>query len=585
MSTGIFNLQDDNKVGGVISVDTSNVILTVDNSDIMTKLSIGHLLAVKSHYEHELLICIVEKVTRTQLELLEIDEMEEEDLESGTNDLIRASMIGTFKSVDGSKRNIFKRGVDSFPNVDSDCYLINGDNLQRFMNILSDKVEDKHKLKIGNFASDINSEAILDGDKLFQRHASILGSTGSGKSWCVANILEKANELKYPNIIVFDMHGEYSPLANGIHKVAETYKIAGAGDLDQEKLNANVIFLPFWMLNREEILSTILDRSDNNAPNQSSRFTAHLKKLKIETVKKVGDETVEKSFTVDSPIPYSMDRLITLLKEDDEGMKVGANKKPVKGDWNGKLTRFISRLETKIGDKRYGFLYKPNEECNTYEWLNHFISQLLSVENDSKGIKIIDFSEVPSDILPIVTGTLARILYDVQFWMDKDKRTPFTLLCDEAHLYLPVKEDADAVQKQALYNFERIAKEGRKYGVSLFVVSQRPSDVSKTILSQCNNFIILRLTNDRDQNVVKNLVPDSLKGVTDSLPILDIGEAIILGDSILLPNRIRLHEPYLKPASNTVDFWSQWNELKPEPKELAKAVRNMRAQSRIEIEV
>lgn len=582
MENIIFNLQKENKIGTVISIDTSNIIINVENPEIMTKLSIGHILAVKGHFEHELLICIVEKVTRTQLEMLMLDEMEEEEMESGTNDLIRASMIGTFKSVDGSKRNVFKRGVDLFPNVDSECFLVNGDNLQRFMSILGDKVEESQKLKIGKFASDSNSVAILDGDKLFQRHASVLGSTGSGKSWCVASILEKASELKYPNIIVFDMHGEYSPLATGETKIAERFKIAGAGDLKNTGLDSNLIYLPFWMLNREEILSTILDRSDSNAPNQSSRFTAHLKTLKLASIKNENDEIVEKSFTVDSPIPYSIKELIRLLKEDDEGTKIGASGKPVKGDWNGKLTRFISRLETKVEDKRYAFLYDPIEECNNYEWLNSFISKLLSMKNGSKGIKIIDFSEVPSDILPVVTGTLARLLYDVQFWMESNKRTPFTLLCDEAHLYLPVKDEADAVQKQALYNFERIAKEGRKYGVSLFVVSQRPSDVSKTILSQCNNFIVLRLTNDRDQNVVKNLVPDSLKGVTDSLPILDIGEALILGDAILLPNRIKLHEPRLKPASNTVDFWKQWNELEPKYEELAKAIRNMRAQTRIQ---
>ncbi|ENQ3079544.1 ATP-binding protein [Bacillus sp. WLY-B-L8] len=580
METTILNLTTENKVGKIISVDTSNIIVNVDNPEIMTKLSIGHIMAVKGNFEHELLICLIEKVTRSQLEMIVMDEIEEEDMETSTNDLIRATLIGTFKSVDGTKRNVFKRGVNLFPNVDGECYLVNGDNLQRFMNILDKEVEQSQKLIVGNFANDTNSLAILDGDKLFQRHASILGSTGSGKSWCVATILEKASELKYPNIIVFDMHGEYSSLTRKESKIAEGFKIAGAGDLDSE--DPNLIYLPFWLLNREEILSTILDRSDSNAPNQSSRFTAHLKTLKLASIEKEDDENVKKSFTVDSPIPYSIIELIALLKEDDIGMKLGANNREVKGDWNGKLTRFISRLETKVEDKRYAFLYNPKEECNTYDWLNTFISKLLCMNKDSKGIKIIDFSEVPSDILPIVTGTLARILYDVQFWMKNNKRTPFTLLCDEAHLYLPVKDDADSVQKQALYNFERIAKEGRKYGVSLFVVSQRPSDVSRTILSQCNNFIVLRLTNDRDQGVVKNLVPDSLKGVTDCLPILDVGEALILGDAILLPNRIKLHEPKLKPESNTVDFWKKWNEVEPEQRELVKAIRNMRAQSRID---
>lgn len=576
----VFHLTEENKVGKVISVDTSNIIVNVDYPDIMTKLSIGHIMAVQGNLEHELLICVVEKVTRNQLEMLVIEDEDEEESDIGTNDIIRATLIGTFKSVDGIKRNVFKRGVNLFPNVESECFLINSENLQRFMNILGDEVEDSQKLIAGTFANDTNSLAVLDGDKLFQRHASILGSTGSGKSWCVATILEKASELKYPNLIVFDMHGEYDPLTKGTANIAEGYKIAGAGDVETE--DTSLIYLPYWLLNREEILSTILDRSDNNAPNQSSRFTTHLKELKLKTLESEKDEDVKRSFTVDSPIPYSIRELIELLKKDDVGTKKGAGNKDVKGDWNGKLTRFISRLETKVEDRRYSFLYEPKQECNSYTWLNSFISKLLSMSESNKGIKIIDFSEVPSDILPVITGTLARILYEVQFWMGHEKRTPFTILCDEAHLYLPVKDDADAVQKQALFNFERIAKEGRKYGVSLFVVSQRPSDVSKTILSQCNNFIILRLTNDRDQSVVKNLVPDSLKGVTDCLPILDVGEAIVLGDAILLPNRVKLHEPKLKPQSNTVDFWKVWNKVEPDEVELFKAVRNMRAQARID---
>lgn len=577
-NTEIFNFLDDSYIGQVISVDTTNVIVNVDNYEIMTKLSIGHVMAIKGSSEQETLICLIEKVTRSQLERIVFDESGEIGVpESSPHDLIRAVVIGTFKKVDGTKRNIFKRGVNTFPQIDSRCHLVNGNNLQRFMNILGDKIESSQKLIIGNFANDTNSEAILDGDKLFQRHASILGSTGSGKSWCVATILEKASELQYPNIIVFDMHGEYTPLTKGENKIAEGFKIAGAGDSDSD--DKNLVFIPFWLLNREEILSMILDRSDSNAPNQSARFTTHINDLKMATIETEGDQNVKKSFTVDSPIPYSLNELIELLKKDDTDKKQGKTGL-VKGDWEGKLTRFISRLETKVEDKRYGFLYKPNEDANSYEWLNKFVVKMLGLDSGNRGIKIIDFSEVPSDILPVVTGTLARLLYDVQFWMEPSKRTPFTLLCDEAHLYLPVKDDADSVQKQALYNFERIAKEGRKYGVSLFVVSQRPSDVSKTILSQCNNFIVLRLTNDRDQNVVKNLVSDSLKGVTDCLPVLDVGEALVLGDSILLPNRIKLHEPKLKPESNTKDFWKEWNELKPDEQELYNAVRNLRAQSR-----
>jgi DNA helicase HerA-like ATPase len=164
--------------------------------------------------------------------------------------------------------------------------------------------------------------------------------------------------------------------------------------------------------------------------------------------------------------------------------------------------------------------------------------------------------------------------------MDSAKRTPVTILCDEAHLYLPTRDDADAVQRQALGSFERIAKEGRKYGFSLLVVSQRPSDVSKTILSQCNNFLALRLTNETDQNVVKRLMPESLAGLTDVLPLLDTGEAVLLGDAVLLPTRIRLDRPKITPDSSTREFWSEWASRSPDNDAIIAAVECLRSQTR-----
>ena len=268
------------------------------------------------------------------------------------------------------------------------------------------------------------------------------------------------------------------------------------------------------------------------------------------------------------------------MKEDDTKKGEGTNGKPIKGEWEGKLTRFISRLETKIMDKRYGFLFQPNSKTSDYEWLATFLCQLIGVDSKRKGIKIIDFSEVPSDILPIVTGIISRLLFDVQSWMEEGKRNPFALLCDEAHLYLPVQEGADSIQKQSLGNFERIAKEGRKYGISLVVISQRPSDVSRTILSQCNNYLVLRLSNDRDKAVIKNLLPDALKGVLEQLPLLDVGEAIAVGDAILLPSRIKLKIPKLKPISATKNFWFEWENNKADNAALVVAVENMRSQTK-----
>jgi len=408
----------------------------------------------------------------------------------------------------------------------------------------------------------------------FQRHASILGSTGSGKSWAVALILEKASKLKYPNIIVIDMHGEYTPLTDQKKGFAKGFRIAGPGDL--ESPGDNVIFLPYWLLNRDEMLSMLLDRSDQNAPNQASRFTKHVRKLKEKKLTDKGKAEVLKSFTVDSPIPYPMADLLKRLEDDNTRKGVGVSGKPVKGEWEGKLTRFLSRLRSKVEDRRYGFLFKPPPDSMNYEWLGKQLKKLLGIDEDERGIKIVDFSEVPSDVLPIVAGTFSKLLYDIQFWMRPDNRTPFTLLCDEAHLYLPVKDDANVVQKQALAAFERIAKEGRKYGVSIVVVSQRPSDVSRTILSQCNNFLVLRLTNDRDQTVVRRLMPDSLAGMTDILPLLDTGEAVLLGDAVLLPTRIKIDEPTIKPDSATRNFWTEWGSNEPNKEAIDEAVETLR---------
>jgi len=375
------------------------------------------------------------------------------------------------------------------------------------MNLLSQGIEEGERLQLGHFVGDVSAIAIANGDKFFQRHASILGSTGSGKSWSVALILERASKLQFANIIVFDLHGEYSPLC-GADGYASRLRIAGPGDL--EKAEDDTLFLPYWLLSREEMLSLVLDRGDNNAPNQTSRFTHHIKALKEITVDREGKGDIKKTFTIDSPIPYSLGELINCLTEDNIRKGIGAKGAEVKGEWEDKLTRMLSRIQAKVDDRRYGFMFTPPIGALKYNWLEEQMLKLLGKGDNGKGIKIIDFSEVPADVLPIVTSLLARLVYNVQLWMQPDKRIPLTILCDEAHLYLPVRDDADAAEKQALSVFERIAKEGRKYGVSLLVVSQRPSDVSKTILSQCNNFLVLRLTNEADQQVVKRLVPDSM---------------------------------------------------------------------------
>ncbi len=577
----LLDFNENDMLGRVTSVDTEQIIIEIENGTVMNKICVGNLVAIETTKQHEKIIALIDKVIRKYIENYEDEDDEIDEMMVSSADYIKVSIIGTYHSVYGSTHDLFKRGVETFPQIESKCYGISGQNLQNFMNILGKDIDADKRLKIGSFMMDTVADAVLDGNKFFQRHAAVLGSTGSGKSWCIANILEKASVLKYTNIIVFDMHGEYKSLSEGSESIAQRFRIAGPGDLEVTK--PDVLFLPYWLLNREELLSMILDRSDSNAPNQASRFTRHIRDLKEETLKREGKTDTLKTFTVDSPIPFLMSELIQKLTIDDTTKGVGKNGAAVKGEWEGKLTRFISRLETKIGDKTYGFMFQPTDEAQKYDWLGAILCKLLGYTDGEKGIKIIDFSEVPSDVLPVVTGTLARLLYDVQFWMEPEKRTPFTIICDEAHLYLPVKEDADSVQKQALYNFERIAKEGRKYGVSILPVSQRPADVSKTILSQCNNFIVLRLTNERDKGVIKNLLPDALKSTIEFLPLLDVGEALVVGDAILLPSKIVLDKPSdaHKPISATRNFWDEWDNKEPDNVAIVDAIEALRKQCRV----
>jgi hypothetical protein len=565
-------------LGAAFRVDTGSVWAEAIDHDMITKVGVNSLVAFQGSAASEYLIGILDRVTRDLYD----ESLEEVDVSDGfeptegrQRDLFRVILLGTYRKVDGTKRNTFKRGADSYPLVDAPCWVVAGSNLQRLMGALSNEVEESKRLTLGHFVSDKTAIAVADGDRLFQRHAALLGSTGAGKSWAVALILEKAKQLENPNLIVFDMHGEYGPLSQGDQPIARNFKLANAAI--QERDDAEILHLPWWLLNQEEMQSLLLDRSESNAPNQAARLAHHVRALKLEALEAAGNVEVAAHFTVDSPVPYSLDELLKRLQADDEERVAGASASRDKGGpFFGTLTRFLTRMRTRIEDRRYSFMFAPGGVTSEYEWLHQFAKDLLGTD---PGIKVIDFSEVPAEVLPVVVAVLARILYEIHFWTEPTHRTPVTLVCDEAHLYLP-NQVSDTAEQRALDAFERIAKEGRKYGVSLLVVSQRPSDLSRTVLSQCNNFMVLRLTNDQDQAVIRRLMPDNLASLTGALPLLDVGEALLIGDAMVLPTRIKLDQPKIKPQSATLNFWSDWSTRSVAADDLVSAVESMRRQSR-----
>lgn len=564
----IFNFDTMSAFGRVQSVDTATITIQVEDASQLSRLQVNHLIAIRSSKVGQALIGMVSKIMRKFSE--ESDSLGEIGIVS--TDIVKAVLIGTLLDREGERRDVFKRTLESVPEIDSQCFIMAGDVLTSFMGAVSGADSGmEHPLCIGKYTINDGAPAWLDGNKLFQRHAVIVGSTGSGKSFTVATLIEKIAELKSCNAILFDIHGEYEPI---IGENIQHYHIAGPADTPSK----HTMFLPYWLLNYEEMLALMLDRSDSNAPNQAMVFSQAVKKGKIDLLETSGHNDLSNAITLDSPVPYRISAVIEYLNTKNTDVVKGFSGRDKQGDFYGKLSRFIQRLEAKISDKRLNFMFSAAEELLDFSYMETLCRQLMAPASQNGGIKILDFSEVPSDILPLIVSLLARIVFSVQQWADRSKINPLAIFCDEAHLYIPANAQ-QGIELSSLQSFERIAKEGRKYGIGLVIVSQRPSEVNRTVLSQSSNFIAMRLTNADDQSVIKKLLPDSIGNFADLLPVLDIGEAIAVGDASLLPSRIIIDEPQQKPNSATVKFWDEWSRESVSD-DIGAAVLAMRRQGR-----
>ncbi|WP_206603295.1 ATP-binding protein [Campylobacter blaseri] len=331
----------------------------------------------------------------------------------------------------------------------------------------------------------------------------------------------------------------------------------------------NGLHIPLWFFNYEEIHSLFIESLEETATNQRAAVIKYILEHKKNYLEENMTEFLPEIITADTPIPFSVKGLKTYLegeniKEETTGeiFKSGDKKgqeKTKQGQYYGKLTNLITRLQTKIDDKKYGFVFNEKNTVRA-DYLKEFVDKIMGVD---KKIKVIDLSEVPSDMLSIIIGIVTRLVYEIQFWMSpktEETRHPIAFICDEAHLYMPRDTTKiKAVENKYLEIFEKISKEGRKYGVSLVIVSQRPAELNSTIISQCNNIISLNITNDRDKSAVATMLTDSLVGLVETLPNLDVGECIVIGDSIKLPTKIiLLDKPKEEPKSSTIDFWDRW---------------------------
>lgn len=564
-------LMDTNRIGIVESVDTRKIVVSVENEDVLNTLKINDIVILAGSNADEKLIGILTKVTKKRID---INEMDEEEDQLSSNNCCVINLVGSFYNKFGAgKENKFKRAINTYPEINSAVYQANESAMQMIMNAISSKATDSKSLEIGHFASNRDVAAILDGNRFFQRHACIVGSTGSGKSYTVAGILEKADQLSRANMIVFDLHGEYNELS-----YADQIKICD---------EPGGLHIPLWFFNYEEIHSLFVESSEGTSTNQRAAVINHILQEKKKYIKNNMSSVSEEIVTADTPVPFSAKGLIKYLEEQNildvetgETYKNG-EKKTKRGQYYDKLTNLITRLRTKVDDKKYGFVFNEADTMKA-DYLNQFADRIMG--NDNHRIKVIDLSEVPSDMLAIVIGIVTRLIYDIQFWMTPAKdevRHPLVLVCDEAHIYMSNDmSKMKAVEKKSLEIFEKIAKEGRKYGIGLLIVSQRPAELNTTIMSQCNNIVSLKVINDRDKSAVAAMLTDSLVGIVEMLPNLDVGECVVVGDAIMLPSKIILDNPKEKPKSATIDFWDRWYDGKQTVFDIDAATLNLIKQSR-----
>jgi DNA helicase HerA-like ATPase len=347
------------------------------------------------------------------------------------------------------------------------------------------------------------------------------------------------------HIILLDMHGEYSD--------KDVDGVVSVSPFPQDSvrcLNAQQAEFPYWLLTYSELCDLIVDPTDEDASIQTTFLRSILMRLKREA-----NEHLKMShLTVDSPVYYSMDTFVEMIEmANSETSDFGKKKSPL----FGKFDQLLVRLNSLFGDTRYDFLMKPKTRTSTAS-LAGLMRDIVGLGEKKAGITVLDLSAVPFDVAPMVTAQIGRLAFEFNFWNPQCRDFPIFLICEEAHEYIPRLEAPRF--REARRAMERISKNGRKYGVGICVVSQRPADVSETILAQCSSYICLRISNPSDQEYVRSMVPEAAKGTFAALTSLGKGEAVALGEAVPMPVRFQIDRPDPPPNSTDVDYAGKWND-------------------------
>ena len=433
----------------------------------------------------------------------------------------------------------FERGASILPTVSSPVFAVLPSTID---GVYSSYAEGTFSL--GKLSLLPEQSAKMNLDAFLGRHSAVLGQTGGGKSWTVASMLQKIAAFPQSTIVLLDLHGEYA---------------SAFGD-EAEIISAADIEMPYWLMNAEELLDLMIDRAESSAPNQNAKFKELLQGEK-ENHPENAELGIEK-ITIDTPVYFSLQNIIDEFRRLDTEM-VSGSRGPKNGPLHGQFTRLLMRLESRLNDRRYDPIFNPQTYSSSASMDSLFRKVLGEESGNKKKIVVLDLSPVPFDVRGSVISLMMRCLFDFSYWYSRvnGSQYPIAVFADEAHIYLSEDSRNFATRQSA----ERIAKEGRKYGISLNVISQRPREVSSTILSQCGSFLCLRISNPDDQSYVRNLLPDSVRGITAMFSSLRRGEAILIGDAMMMPTRIMIDAPNPTPSSNDASFSEIWG---AEPTEL-----------------
>ncbi|MFZ5930669.1 MAG: ATP-binding protein [Pseudomonadota bacterium] len=440
--------------------------------------------------------------------------------------MIEIQLLGEILTGEKGRHGGFRRGVTYYPHFDTQVMTADARDLAMVY-----APPDVAIARLGSIHQDRSIPAFAVTDELLAKHFAVLGTTGSGKS-CVVSLVLHAILDQNPNghIVLIDPHNEYA---------------AAFGDM-AEAIHLSNLQLPYWLLNFEELVEVVIGQNQERAYPE-----IEILKAGVIEAKKMFLREGERSdhITVDTPVPY---RLGDLIKLFDEAMgKLERTEEVVS------FLRLKSKIESLRIDRRFSFMFS---RLLVDDSMGRILSRILRIPVNGKPVSIVDISGIPSEVVDVVVSVLARMIFDFCVWAshDRARQAPVLLVCEEAHRYVPRDEETHfGPSKKAI---SRIAKEGRKYGVGLCLVSQRPAELSTSALSQCNTVIALRMSNIRDQEFVANALPESAGGLLSALPSLAQQEAIIVGDGVTIPMRMRFDDlaPERRPASDTAAFSKAW---------------------------